>query len=242
MKTKNLSHPLRPVTIQYDEAITWTAEDEQLVQAYLKVHQHEWEMQEANRNLVQAFSNARAKMKVVRTELIALTEKLKQFRTEADEAFDKLVLHNFQIEDIFIPMAEKMMKEIKAYQALIEDARNEFDVAHTPFQHYLEQYYDNQVWSEFSTINSKHIQNYAINSIDICLFDKESEKFKGWNSMNKGVQERQVDIINKTIDELNTLQLETTIQYTVWGEILKRFEWARLMQSKEKQFTLLNSN
>jgi hypothetical protein len=242
METKVITHKLRNITIQYDETMAWTAQDEQLVQSYLLVHDYELHLREEMERFMQSYGSVNGKLENIRMELRLLTEKLAQLNKKGDETFDRLIIHNFQVEENFAADGEEMMQAINRYHVMMEEVHDELGTRDEAFNKHLDRFYDDKEWEDFSEINHIHCQNYTANSIDIVSFDVELDNFRTWLSEPRKHHESLIDFCNDVAHELNILQLETSVQYTLWNGILKRFEWAKLLVGREKQFGQMNLN
>lgn len=242
MQEKTIAHPLKTITVYYDESKPWTLQDEQLVQAYIGVHDYEWNLQKTFEKLRTNYGQLDEKLKKVSNDLLVLQEQLDQFSRDADQAFDQVVMRNFKALDDFTERTLLMKEDIDKYHHGIEEVNRMATDNGKPFSELLNEFYGGKAWDTFSKTKLMHGKNYEVNAIDTVLFDSEQEQFKVWNAAREGNQNSHIDYFNRVVDHLNLLQAETKVQYTVWDGILKHMQWAQLIKEKEMQFNRLNLN
>ena len=242
MQEKTIAHQLRTITVPYDESRAWTVQDEQLVQAYIALHDYEWNLQMTFGKLSENYSKLENKLNGVSEALPLLKQKLNQLSHAGNEAFDQLVMRNFMPLDDFTQRLLQMMQEINNYHYSLEEVNSIANENAKPFSDILDELYDGRAWDTFSKTKLAHSQIYEVNAVDIVLFDQEQARFKGWANAYGLNRNSYIDYFNKVVDHLNLLQAETNVQYAVWDGILKRMRWAQLIKEKEMQFNKVSMN
>ena len=79
-------------------------------------------------------------------------------------------------------------------------------------------------WKKFSAIERKHSKNYKINSINICEFDAEKERFHTYRSVHKDHSDGVSRMQDGYVLDYNTLMLQTEMEYGIWNEFVKRLD------------------
>jgi hypothetical protein len=226
MISKVLEHSTRNISFSADELKPWTKDDEQLISAYIKIHDREQHIKNAGKVLESETKCINEEIEQTRQKLTEVEAQIKELSKFADT----FILPDPKKEDkankVF-DEADKVYKTITSYQQLLiklGDNLENFCVLKSGFLNNLE---DFTLWDEYNAAKHEHVKNYEINSIDIVSFGLEDEFFRGYISIHKESNHAVFDRADKSVENYNALILETKIQYVIWEEFLKRVHLIR---------------
>ncbi len=226
MVQKVYEHPTRKISFSVDESKPWTADDESLVNAYLKLHDKETLLKEKGKELMSNCSNLNKHIEKVRVALMDIKTKIAALSKLAD-GFIVVDISRAKKAAKISEQVTKVNDEVLTYGSLLDKLDEETNNCSALNSAFIDATENFDVWEEYDDIKSKHLNNYETNSVDIVSFDKDDDAFRGfvsiWSDDNKTI----IDYANNAIDNYNKLILETEMQYAIWEEFLKRFALIR---------------
>jgi hypothetical protein len=226
MIAKILEHTTRNISFSTDELKPWTEEDEQLISAYTKLHDHEQHLKDLAKPLQDETKFINDEVEEARQTLANVEKQIK----ELSELADSFILPDPKKEDkatrIF-DEASKVYDIIIIYQHLIEKLEENVAKFCDLESEFLDSLEDFSLWDEYNDVSAQHAGNYAINSIDIVSFDLDEEYFKAYIAINKDSNYAVYDHADRSVENFNALMLETKIQYATWEELTKRVHLIR---------------
>ena len=245
MEIKTISHPLRKISITYGyNDNPWTKEDEQLVKAFIALHESEMKQQKLADYLLKEYSEIRKKIKVARTKLEEVTILLKDNIKEADKLSEKTGLIKPKTFPAFLERIMNTNDEIQEYGPLLSDVKDALDLLQPEKELYAvtDEDTETELWDKYSDIHLKHCRNYEKNSIDIVEFDKEDDSFRTYRSVHEDNRNGKIDYSNDTIEDYNVLVIETEMQYQLWAEFNKRRLLLEYIFGEDKVFSTVLPN
>ena len=245
IKKDVIKHPIRNIEITYEPGKTaMTEQDEQLLAAYIKLHDFELKMQKTADKLFQESIPLSKTIETLREELMhvqsvfdtscELADKLSDISYSSNEtslkkltesqkqANDAIMAYSIKIKDVY-ELTEHLSKQVNEYNLANEDEMNLF-------------------YDEFSDIDLAHSANWEINSINIATFDDEYQKFLSYRSEREDRRISLMDYCDKAINNYTSLNLQTTTLYNVWNEFLKRCDLLRKIADLHTNALSINEN
>ncbi len=225
METKTIEHKLQKITIEYGyNNNPWTEEDEELVQALVKMYDHEVAMDEKFEKMMSEYFAAKKTTDTLREKLNQLAETIENIREEADgfrEHFglavpQSFIDFSFQVADI-----GKLISEFdvpfRKHDRKMEKLRKLLNRLTTESEE------DYVFWDEYSEVQFRHSDHSEANSIDIVKFDYADEMLRAVESVHGDRRNGHRERCREYYDDYKLLVSEVTVQYKVWDEFLKRF-------------------
>src|SRR3954469_12432147 len=223
MTIKTIQHSLRKISFGIDDSLPETKQDEDLISAFLRLHDVEKEQSELNKKILAKITGVRKEIEKVRSKYEIIKESVIVFSRSLDELSSFLAIRATKKWDSITEQVNQLNEKIAEYHKDLEGLSfvvNELSDMNSTF---ITNQEDFSLWDEFSDIQSVHYKNHEQNSIDILSFEDEEERFKGYADVAKDHNNSVMDLANGSIDLFNVLNLETTMEYTPWREIGKRF-------------------
>ena len=240
-----IKHAARNIEIIYEPGKTaMTKQDEQLLAAYVKLHDFEIKMRKTADKLFRECVPLNKTIDAVREELLQvqdtfnncseLADKLSEATYVSDEAtLEKLtesqvntskeiLNYNEKIVGIY-EMTEVLSKEVYAYNLANEDEVN-------------------LLYEEFSEIRTAHSGNWEHNSINIVTFEDEYDRFLSYRGVQEEHRASLMDFCDEAIVNYTTLNQQTTTLYNVWKEFLKRCNLLRAMAELHANALSISNN
>jgi hypothetical protein len=226
MISKVIEHSTRNISFSTDELKSWTEDDEQLINTYIKVHDQEQLIQDTGKVLADETKLINVEIEQARQNLAEVEKQIK----ELSKLADTFILPNPKKEEkanqIFNE-ADKVYKTVTLYQQSLTKLADNIEKFCVLKSDYLNNLEDFTLWDEYDAAKYKHVNNYEINSIDIVSFELEDEFFRAYISVHKESNHGVFDRADKSIENYNALILETKIEYAIWEEFLKRIHLIR---------------
>lgn len=245
IKKDVIKHAARSIEIIYEAGKTaMTKQDEQLLAAYIKLHDFELRMQKTADKLFHDSIPLNKSIEVLREELMhvqstfddccELADKLSDISYSSNEAsLEKLTASQEKTSKELLEYSDKIMKIYKLTESLSKEV-DKYNVAN---EEEMDLLYD-----EYSAINLDHSINWENNSINIAAFDKEYENFHSYRSVQEDRRVSLMDHCDKAINNYTSLNLQTTTLYNVWKEFLKRCSLLRTMADLHANALAINVN
>lgn len=226
IQTKTIECGAHKITYTHDDAKAWTDEDENLIEAYVTLVKNEVEMHEMVYNSIMELAPISKEIEATREFLMLL----KDFSADAREEADNLMLSFMSPDEDDYDrnlLNEKVKRTEKAsakyHQKLtllepkitvVSDFVNKYNAMCEDFSH----------WEKLSLMEGVHCRNYKINSIDVCEFDAEKNRFQTYRSVYKDHSNDISRMQNGYVLDYNKLMLQTEIEYGIWNEFVKRLD------------------
>jgi hypothetical protein len=225
-----IDHAARKIVIIYEPGkTTFTAQDDLLLNAYLRLHDFDEKLMATANELFRDFGPVRKKMD-------KLDEELKKVQAAFDECIliaDKLCAFNHEPDEASLEKLaksqEQASREIFAYDKEIIEVYNNIKNLSKRVTQYNEASEDelNNLYDDFSKISMDHSVNWQNNAIDIAAFEDEYEDFDSYRTGNEKRRETLMEFCDNTSNAYAILGLQTNSLYTVWKEFLKRCQLLR---------------
>ena len=226
IQTKTIVCGSHTISFTYDDARPWTDQDETLEQTYLKLVKSEVDLHAMLYKSIMEYAPIDKEVKSVREFLMLVKDLAKEARDEADN----LMLTFMSAEeddydrDILtekVQNAEKAFAEYHVKLSHLEPSIHKVSAFVNKYNELSEEY---SLWEELSDIELIHSQNYATNSIDVCTFDDETERFRTYVSVHKDHSDGISRMQDGYVSDYNTLMLQTEMEYGIWNEFVKRLD------------------
>ena len=205
MANKTIEHSFRKISFDTSNVISFTSDDEELLAAYLKLHDAAIEQTE----------EVRTKLDEVK-EIISAASKLTDIISSAVINQKEALLTELSTH------SEKVNEKIREYHTHLEDLYAQIHTLEEMINTFEEREEDLTLHDEFQDIQSKHYNNYENNSIDIVSFDDEENRFRDYLSFREKHHTSIISFADETINRYKLLSAETTAQYDLWAELFKR--------------------
>lgn len=226
MISKVIPHSTRKISFSADELKPWTNDDEQLINTYIKVHDHEQDIQDKGKVLREETKRINKEIEKARLHLTDVEKQMNELSKFADTFILPDPKKEEKAKQIF-DEADKVYNTISEHQQLLTDLDDNIKKFCVLKSDYLDKLEDFSSWEEYSDARHQHAKNYETNSIDIVSFGLEDEFFRGYISVHKEKNESVFDRADKSIENYNALICETKIQYATWEEFQKRIQLIR---------------
>lgn len=221
-----IEHRTRNISFSIDETKPWTKDDEQLINAYIKVHDFEQLIQDTGKVLQNETKLTNEEIEQARHNLTGVEKQVKKVSKFADIFIIPDPKKEDKANQIF-DEADKVYKTITMHQELLLKLDGDIKKFCALKSEYLDNLEDFSLWEEYNDASHEHAKNYETNSIDIVSFGLEDEFFRGYMSVHKESNHGVFDRADKSIENYNSLICETKIQYATWEEFLKRIHLIR---------------
>lgn len=225
IKKEIIKHPFKNIEIIYEEGkTTMTAQDEELLASFIRLHDYELEM----KNTVDAlFQESIPINKTIK----ALSEELKKVQATFDNCValaDKLSDTSYIFEetslDKLTQAREQTQNEIKEYHKKIVEVYETAKVLHEKVAQYREGNEDrgDVLYDECDTLALAHITNWENNAINSVDFDEQFNKFREYRGVVETHNESKMDVCTEVMTNYSNLNLESNTLVNVWNEFTKR--------------------
>jgi hypothetical protein len=225
IKKEIIKHPFKTIEIIYEEGkTTMTAQDKELLAAFISLHDFELE----SKNTVEAlFQEAIAINKTIEV----LSEELKKVQATFDICVglaDKLSDTSYIFEETSLDKLTQARgqteKELLEYHNKIVEVFETSKVLQNKVAEYREGNEDRAeaLYSECSTLAMAHIVNSENNAIDSVDFDYQFDKFREYRGVVETHNESKMDVCTEAMSNYSKLNLESNILVNVWNEFTKR--------------------
>jgi hypothetical protein len=224
VQTKKFEMGIHTISYEFDDAKPWTEQDEALEKKHIALAEREKMIRDMMYDSLKKYSPIDKEIQAVRAFLMLIKDLAKDARDEADFYVESMM----QMEDYGKElMAEKVQTAVKAFEEYhkkllaLEPGITKLSAF---INKYVEMDEDMTEWDKHSKVKGRHYKNWKDNSIDICSFDREMDRFHAFVSVNKDSNSGIYRLLDGYILDYNKLMLETEAQYGIWEEFAKRVE------------------
>lgn len=225
IKKDVIKHPYGNIEVIYEPGKTsMTAQDEELLAGYIRLHDFELDMKNTADNLFKESIPINKNIKALQKEL----KKVQATFDNCCELADKLSEASYVFEETSLQKLEQRRKqtekELKAYNEKILEIYESAKALQQKVAKYDKADESNveAIYSEFTTLSMDHISNWKNNSINCAAFDDQFNKFREYRSAVETQRENLLSACTKAMDNYTNLNLQTTALYKVWNEFVKR--------------------
>jgi DNA repair exonuclease SbcCD ATPase subunit len=227
IKKDLIKHPFGNIEIIYEAGkSTMTAQDEELLAAYIRLHDFELEMKNTAGKLYresipinETIDNLHDELKKVQATFdvcCALADKLSEANYVLEEtSLEKLAQSRKQTEKELKAYNEKILEIYETAKALQKKV-NKYNKADEKKVEAL--------YSEFATLSMDHISNWENNAINCVAFDDQFDKFREYRAAVETQRESLLSACTKAMNNYIDLNHQTTALFKVWNEFIKRCE------------------
>jgi hypothetical protein len=241
MVQKTIEHGARNISFSADESKPLTEEDEQLIAAYVKLHDRELLLKAQGKELRDYCSSLNKQTEEVRTVLTDLKDMLVALSKQADGFVTVDPNREMKAKQI-IQETERVNTNMQNYHPLLTEldlVAKDCTEKNSAFIDEVESY---DLWETYDNIHSSHFANHTVNSIDIVSFDNDDELFRAFVSICDNENKAAIDYANNAIDNYSKLVLQTEMQYGIWEEFLKRLALIRMVVESKAGEIFTSSN
>jgi len=224
IQTKEFEKGIHTIKYNYDESLVWTEEDELLEKTHLELVDRENKIRDMMYKSLTEYSPIDKDIKEVRTFLMLIKDLSKEARDEADIYVESLMQMDDYSKDALGEKVETAVKAFEEYHKKLIDLEPGITKLSEFINNYIEMDENMTEWDFHTTVKGKHYNNWENNSIDICSFDEEMERFYAFVSVNKDSNSSIYRLLDGYILDYNKLMLETEAQYGIWEEFSKRVD------------------
>jgi len=222
MIIRTIEHPLRKITFEITESIPATKEDDELISAFLLLHDAEKVQSELSKKVVIATGKAEKEIEKVQAEFNAIKALVAEVVKASDDLISVLAVKATKKWETIQRKVSVLNRKFKEYDVLLKQLHEVITTVSELNRNFIEYREDNTLWESYDDIMTTHFNNYEHNSIDIVSFEDEDERFKSYVSVAGDRHKGVIDYANATVDKFNVLCLETTMEYALWEELGKR--------------------
>jgi uncharacterized coiled-coil DUF342 family protein len=245
IKKELIKHPFRNIEIVYETGKTiLTAQDEELIAGYIRLHDFEHEMkttaEKLNRESVlvnETLEELREQLKTVRATFdnsCELADKLSEPTYSVHEtSLQKLAVARQQTEEELKDYHDKLLAVYETAK-VIQDEINEY---HDATENQAEALYE-----EFSGLVTDHAQNWENNTVNIVDFDRQFDQFREFTTAMESYKESLVSESESAMTNYTNLNNESTALYNVWNEFIKRTDLLAKMADLQNNATGFTEN
>lgn len=224
VQTKKYEVGVHTISYEYDDAKPWTDEDEALEKKHIELVERERLISDMMHNSLNEYSPINNQIQEVRAFLLLIKDLSKDARDEADFYVESMMQMEDYGKELLAEKVETAVKAFEEYHKKLLSLEPDITKLSQFINAYVEMEEDMDDWNEHSNIKTKHYHNWANNSIDICSFDKEMERFGSYASVMKNHNSNIYRLLDNYILDYNKLMLETEGQYSLWEEFSKRVD------------------
>lgn len=245
VKKDIIKHATRTIEIIYEPGkTTKTAQDAQLLDAYIQLHDFEQEMGKTADELFHDFIPVGKTIDELCKELIKVKATFDHCCSLADKLSDaNYVFAETSLEKL-IQERERTEEELKVYNEKILKLYGTLEGLYKKLNEYNEANETklDAIYTEYNSIKSAHSSNWESNAINIVTFEDESEKFYSFRTVMEKRREGLIDFCENAVKDYETLNLKTTTLYNVWNEFVKRCDLLRALSDLQNNATGFTNN
>jgi len=224
IQSKEFEIGIHTIRYEYDGSLVWTEEDELLEKTHIALAERENRIRDLMYKALSEYSPIDKDIKEVRTFLMLISDLSKEARDEADFYVESMLQMIDYSKDLLGEKVETAVKAFEEYHKKLLALEPGITKLSAFINNYVEMDEDMREWNVHSDVKGKHYYNWKNNSIDICSFDEEMERFYAFVSVNKDSNSGIYRLLDGYILDYNKLMLETEGQYGIWEEFAKRVE------------------
>jgi prefoldin subunit 5 len=225
VKKDFIKHSFRNIEIVYEAGkTTLTKQDEELLAAYINLHDFELGMKNTASALLQ-------EAKPINEAIEALHADLKKVQAAFDTCntlADKLSADTYISEETSLKKlgdaSEQTGNELKEYNKKILKIYEKVKVLQEKITEYHKDSEERSeaLYDKCSALAMAHLKNWEKNSINAAEFDDQYDKFIDYRGLTESHRESLIDACTGTITNNANLNEQTSILYNVWKEFTKR--------------------
>ena len=224
VQTKSFEVGIHTISYDYNDAVTWTEQDALLEKTHIALVEREAKIREMMYDSLNEFAPIDKEIQEVRTFLMLIKDLSKEARDEADFYVESLMQMDDYSKYALGEKVETAVKAFEEYHKKLLSLEPGITRLSTFINEYVELDEDMSDWNTHTDVKSEHYNNWENNSIDICSFDKEMDRFYAFVSVNKDSNGSIYRLLDGYILDYNKLMLETEGQYSLWEEFAKRVD------------------
>jgi|GEM_PF-950736 len=224
IQTKRFEMGIHTISFNYEDAAPWTAEDEALEKTHIALAEREIMIRDMMSKSLNDYSPIDKEIQDVRTFLQLVKDLSKDARDEADFYVESMMQMEDYGKELLGEKVDTAVKAFEEYHKKLLSLEPGITKLSAFINEYVEMDEDMTDWKIHSDIKSKHYKNWKNNSIDICSFDKEMDRFQAFTSVTKDSNSSIYRLLDGYILDYNKLMLETEVQYGIWEEFAKRVD------------------
>ncbi|MFN8323421.1 MAG: hypothetical protein U0T74_12240 [Chitinophagales bacterium] len=240
MATKLFEHPLRKFEITYDDSKPWTTQDEDLVNAFLNLHQYVMERTETSRHLMEQYAALNRAIGAARTEYQKVRKMMDETRQMAEVVIPAMQLNQVVVQEHFDKAVLQTDEAILEYDQVMRAI--DLETPEPARYAFIEEQDDAPIWNQFDETNLEHSRQWEVNSIDTAVFTDTEEMFRVFVGEQARQQDQVIDYTNEVINNHHILMLETELLYEVWKEFVKRVQLLDYITGKADNRDFLSMN
>ncbi len=245
IKKDLIKHPFRNIEIIYEAGkTTLTAQDEELLAAYISLHDFELEMKNTANALLRESAPINKTIEELHEELkkvratfdtcSALADKLSDDTYIFEEtSLEKLAEARAQTENELKEYNEKILEIYEKAKALQEKITE----YHKADEDSTETLYD-----KCNTVAMAHLKNWENNAINAAEFDDQYNKFREYRGIAESQRESLINICTEATTNYTNLNQQTSVLYNVWNEFIKRFNLLAAVSDLHNKATGFTAN
>ena len=224
IQTKKFEMGIHTISFNYEDEAPWTADDEALEKTHIALAEREMRIRDMMYKSLTDHSPIDKEIQEVRTFLQLVKDLSKDARDEADFYVESMMQMEDYGKELLAEKVDTALKAFEEYHKKLLALEPGITKLSAFINNYVEMDEDMTDWEIHSEIKSNHYRNWKNNSIDICSFDKEMERFHAFTSVNKDSNSSIYRLLDGYILDYNKLMLETEVQYGIWEEFAKRVD------------------
>ena len=245
IKKDIIKHPARNIEIIYEAGkTTMTAQDEELLAAYIRLHDFEFEMKQTADSLYLESVTANKRIDALREELMLVQSTFDKCCLLADKLGDDTYISDETNFEKLAEAREQTEIEIKDYSEKILEVYEMLKDFHEKLNKYNEANEEESdvVYTAYSEINAAHSVNWEINSINILTFEDEYARFDSYRTVSGDRRETLMRFCDTALNNYSNLNLQTTTLYNVWNEFIKRCKLLKALSDLHTKATGFTNN
>jgi len=244
IKKDIIEHPFRNIEIIYEaNKTTLTPKDQELLAAYISLHDLEYRRQNTGESLCRQSLQVNEILETLEKELkkvqasldvcIDLADKLSEENYVLEEtSMDKLYIAR---EETLHELTEYNIKILEAYETAkaIQERMNDHNAN--------DENTADALYSKISRLAMDHLGNES-NAINPVAFDSQFDQFREYVYRRQSQREDLLNTCDEMMDNFTNLNLQTATLYTGWNEFVKRYDLLIKMYVLHKKATGFTEN
>jgi chromosome segregation ATPase len=222
MINKTIQHSFRKISFDWDESIPETDHDKELLSAFLQLHDAAKTQKDLGIEITKDCQKIEKETENLKLQLDEIKDLIAKLNGQADELTVGFTAHKQGEYEKLIQESKPVQKKISEHNAQLNKLYKELEKSRNQQEEFKANDEDFSLWEKYSSIQSKHYNNYQNNSIDIKTFDEEDNRFKTFVEAVSGNKDWIINFGEKVILNYNLLVAQTTTQQEIWSEFKKR--------------------
>lgn len=245
IKKEIIRHPFRNIEITYEPGKSaLSAQDKELIAAYIKLNDFELEMKNTSENLYHESLSINRTIKELGENLKSVQAIFDACCTIADKLSDASYLVEEASLEKLAEAREQTQQALKDHHPKILAIYETVKAQQKKITEYNEADEDksNILYDEFTELVNAHFENSENNTIDVVAFDVEFDQFR---SYREATETRRKDLMTEcdlVVTNYTNLNTENTALYNLWNEFIKRSDLLARMAELHTQATGFTEN